>query len=121
MFKSYHIIFITEVIPIEGVRQQQGHTTTPGTPCPTLFEQCVGSFTSRKTVNNEELQEGAYSFSSLSEKTRECNHLQMQLQRQYFLLSHLKTLSGGPARVRIHDLPRGCPILWLSWIFRWHG
>jgi len=35
---------IPEVIPIEGT--QQGQTTTLGTLCPTLFEQCVGSFTS---------------------------------------------------------------------------
>ena len=27
---------------------QQGQTTTPGTPCPTLCKQCVGSFTSRR-------------------------------------------------------------------------
>ena len=38
---------------------QQGQTTTPGTPC--LFEQCVGSFTSRRVVNNEELRDRAYS------------------------------------------------------------
>ena len=24
----------------------QGLTTTPGTPCPTLFDECVGSLTS---------------------------------------------------------------------------
>ena len=38
-------------------------------------------------------------FSSLSEKTRKSNHLQMSLQRQHFLLSYLKTLSVGPAGV----------------------
>ena len=37
--------------------------------------------------------------SSLSEKTRKSNCLQMLLQRQYFLLSYLKTLSVGPAGV----------------------
>ena len=77
MFTSYHIIFIPEVIPIEGVPQQQGQTTTLGTPCPTLFKQCVGSFTYRRTVKNEELREGAYGLSSLSEKTTESYHLQM--------------------------------------------
>ena len=25
---------------------RQGQTTTPGTTCPTLFDKCVGSFTS---------------------------------------------------------------------------
>ena len=52
-------------------------TTTPGTWCPTLFEQCLGSFTSRRTVNNKELRDGAYGLSSLSEKTRKSSHLQM--------------------------------------------
>ena len=35
--------------------------------------------------------------SSLSEKTRKSNHLQMPLQRKHFLVSYLKTLSVGPA------------------------
>ena len=78
---------------------QQGQTATPRTPCPTLFEQCVGSLTSRKIMNNEELRDGAYGLSFLSKKTRKSNHLQMQLQRQQFLLSYLKTLTVGLARV----------------------
>ena len=45
------------------------------------------------------LWDGAYGLSSLSEKTRKSNHLQMLLQRQHFLLNYLKTLSVGPARV----------------------
>ena len=55
----------------------QGQTTAPGTLCPTLFKQCVGSFTSHISVYNAELQEGATALSSLSEKTRESNHFQM--------------------------------------------
>ena len=43
------------------------------------------------------LWDGAYSLSSLSEKTRKSNRLQMSIQRQHFLLSYLKTLSVGPA------------------------
>ena len=35
------------------------------------------SFTSSRIVNNEELRDGAYGLSSLSEKTIKCNHLQM--------------------------------------------
>lgn len=46
-----------------------------GIPCPPLFEQCIGSFTSRKAVNTEEFQDGANGLSSLSKKTREYNHL----------------------------------------------
>ena len=51
--------------------------------------------------------------SSISEKTRKSNHLQMKLQRQHLLLSYLKTLSVGPVGVsesRTHDLPRHSPV-----------
>ena len=48
--------------------------TTPGTPCRTPFEQCMGSFMFRKMVNHEVLRDGAYGLSSLSEKTIESNH-----------------------------------------------
>ena len=62
-------------------------------------------------MNIEVLWDGTYGLSSLSEKTRKSNRLQMSLQRQHFLLSYLKTLSVGPARVRTHDLPHGSPVL----------
>ena len=57
----------------------------------------VGSFTSHKNKSVKVLWDGTYGFSSLSEKTRKSNHLQMSLQRQHFLLSYLKTLNVGPA------------------------
>ena len=44
-------------------------------------------------MNIEVLWDGAYGLSSLSEKSRKANHLQMSLQRRHFLLSYLKTLS----------------------------
>ena len=43
-----------------SIRPQQGQTTTPGAPLRSLFEQCVGSFTSRRIVNNEELRDETY-------------------------------------------------------------
>ena len=43
----------------------------------------------------KELWDGTSGLSSLSEKTRKSNHLQMKLQREHFLLSYLKTLSVG--------------------------
>ena len=46
--------------------------------------------------NSEVAGDGAYGLSSLSEKTRISNHLQMSLQRQHILLSYFKTLSVGP-------------------------
>ena len=45
------------------------------------------------------LWDGAYGFSSLSEKTRKSNHLQMSLQREDFLLSYLKNLSVDPVGI----------------------
>ena len=60
---------------------------------PLLFSNSgVGSFTSHKNRSVKVLWDGTYGFSSLSEKTRKSNHLQMSLQRQHFLLSYLKTL-----------------------------
>ena len=57
------------------------------------------------------LGDGTYGFSSLSEKTRKSNCLQMSLQRQHFLLSYLKTLSVGPAGGRTRDLSLSSPAL----------
>ena len=62
-------------------------------------------------MNNAELRDRAYGISSLAEKTRESNHFQIQLQKQHFPLSQLKTLSVGTARVQIHDNPHGSSIL----------
>ena len=68
-------------------------TTTPGTTCPTLYDECVGYLTSPA---GEDAGEGAYSLSSLSKQTRISDRLQMSLQRQHILLSYFKTLSVGP-------------------------
>ena len=58
---------------------------------PLLFSNSdVGSFTSHKNKPEKVLWDGTYDFSSLSEKTRRSNHLQMSLQRQHFLLSFYK-------------------------------
>ena len=71
-------------------------TTTPGTTCPTLYDECVGSLTSPASHYSKDAGDGAYGLSSLSEKTRISNQLQMSLQRQHILLSYFKTLSVGP-------------------------
>ena len=62
-------------------------------------------------MSHKNQRDGTYGFSSLSEKTRKSNRLQMSLQRQHFLFSYLKTLSVGPARVRTRDLPLSRPAL----------
>ena len=66
---------------------------------------------SHKNKSGKVLWDGTYGFSSLSEKTRKSNHLQIWLQRQHFLLSHFKTLSIGPAGIWTHDLPLSRPAL----------
>ena len=55
------------------------------------------------------LWDGAYGLSSLSEKTRKSNGLQISLQRQHFLISYLKTL--GPAWVWTYGLTLSRPAL----------
>ena len=94
------------------VYTREDQTTTPETTSPTLCEQWVGSLTSHRVIYKQGLWDGAYGLSSLSEKTRKSNYLQMSEQRQHFLLSYLKTLSGGPAGVWTHDLPHGSPALY---------
>ena len=65
---------------------------------------------------------GAYGLSSLSEKTRKSNHLQMSEQRQQFLLSYLKTLSAGPFGVWTRELPHGSPVFYqlFTSAFSWY-
>ena len=75
-------------------------TTTLGTPCLTLFDECVGSLTCPASHDSEDAGDGAHGLSSLSEKTRISNYLQMSLQRQHILVSYFKTLSDGPVWVR---------------------
>jgi len=62
-------------------------TTTPGTSWPAFYDEYVGSLTSPVDLNSGDAGDGAYGLSSLSEKTRISNHLQMSLQRQRILLS----------------------------------
>ena len=51
---------------------------------PLLFSNSdVGSFTSHKNKSVKVLRDRTYGFSSLSEKTRKSNHLQMSLQRPW--------------------------------------
>ena len=78
-------------------------TTTPGTTSPTLYELC-GFFNFPQNIYMQGLWDGAYGLSSLSEKTRKSNLLQMSLQRQHFLLSYLKNV--------IRNRKNSCLWLW---------
>ena len=111
-----YVILVTRIVtrrddqmrpPWEYTHKDQ--TTTPGTTSPTLCEQWMGSLTSHRVMYKQGLWDGAYGLSSLLEKTRKCNHLQMSLQRQHFLFSYLKCWSGG---VWTRDLPHGSPALY---------
>ena len=56
--------------------------TLPGLRLVLFSNSCVGSFTSYKNqIGQKVLWDGTYGFSSLSEKTRKSNRLQMSLQR----------------------------------------
>ena len=57
-------------------------------------------------MNTEVLSDGAYGLSTLSEKTRKSNHLQMS-KGSTFSSVILKTLIVGPAGIWTHDLPHG--------------
>ena len=50
-----------------NVISEQNQATTPGTPCPTLYDKCVGSLTSPADHNREDAGDGTYGLSSLSE------------------------------------------------------
>ena len=81
--------------PMRGAIPTQSHNpwrlATPPGLRPLLFlKSDVGSFTSHKNKSVKVLWDGTYIFSSLSQKTRRSNHLQMSLQRQHFLLSFYK-------------------------------
>ena len=89
-------MLICRAFPTPTSTKDKDQTTTPGTPCPTLCEKCMGSLTSPANQYREDAGDGAYSLSSLSKKTRTSNHLHMSLQRQHILLSYFKTLSVGP-------------------------
>ena len=114
---------------MQGAILTQSHNpwslaTPPRSTRPLLFSNSdVGSFTSHKNKPVKVLWNVTYSFSSLSEKTRKSNHLQMSLQRQHFLLSYLKTLSVGRAGVWTRDLGRSADRRSTNWAnqaaFRW--
>ena len=88
----------------KGQPQQQKHTT--------LVKQCVGSFVSSTVVNTEELPDRSYGLSSLSEKTRESNHLHIIITKSVLSTQLFKDPECfGLAGVRTPDLPHGSLIL----------
>ena len=89
-----------EVPSLPNPTTRKGCMATPPGLQPLLCSNSdVGSFMSHKNKSVKALWDGTYSFSSLSERTTKSNHLQLSLESQHFLLSYLKTLSVGLARV----------------------
>ena len=62
--------------------------------------------------NTEDAGDGAYDLSSLSEKTKTSNHLQMSLRRQHVLLVILRPWVLVRSGARTRDLPRSSPALY---------
>ena len=109
-WRRIHEVTLDQDLSLQKTHQAQERLATPpGSTSPTLFKQWCGFFLSpTRTRYVKVLSDGwnLYGFSSLSKKTRKSIHLQMSLhKRQQFLLSYLKTLSVGPAKVWIGDLP----------------
>ena len=97
-------------VPIHDCESEIDHYTRQYVP---YAKKCAGSLMSHRFnyYMRKGLWDWAYGVSSLSEKTRKSNHLQMLLQRQHFLLSYLKTLSVGLAGVHTYGLPLSRPVL----------
>ena len=112
LYSSFYRANVSEHFSSTTVQWVKTRPQHRETPCPTLNDECVGSLTSPADHNSEDARDGAYGLSSLSEKTRTSNHLQMSLQRQHILLSYFKTLSVGPVWARTRDLPHRSPALY---------
>ena len=70
-----------------------------------------GFFNVPRDLRVQGLWDEGYGLSSLSEKTRKSNRLQMYFHMLHFPLSFLKTLSAGPDGFWINGLPLGRPAL----------
>ena len=100
-------------VSLQITRPAQERLVTPPSTSLLFSNSGAGTFTSHKNQISEisVRRDLLYGFSSLSEKTRKSNRLQMSLQRQHFLLSYFKTLIVGSAGVQTHDLPLSRPAL----------
>ena len=83
--------------PYMSVKVRQ--TTTPGTTCPTLYEECVGSLTSQKFITCAGACETGPTVYHPYPRRLESQTICRCYYKQHFLLSYLKTLSFGPAGV----------------------
>ena len=107
----YHIYHITSIPSLQGLYARIRSGSFQGI----LQHQELRSLLFAISVwvlklppSNQQLEEDAghraNGFSSLSEKTRMPNRLQISWQRQHILLSYFKTLSVGPVWVLNPDL-----------------
>ena len=97
--------------PSLPTQPMKSYATSLGFMPSTLYKQECGVFYVPQESKQRKSCDTAYSFSSLSEKTRNSNRLQMSQQRQHILLRCFKTLSVGLAVVWTCDLPLSRPAL----------
>ena len=87
-------------------------TTPEGSTPPTLFKQwCRFFYVPQEPDMLSAVRKDLWFFFLIREDYRNCNHLKMSLQRQHFLLSYLKTLRVGQARVQTCVRPLSGPVL----------
>ena len=77
---------------------KQGQTTTPGTPCRTLCEKCVGSLTSPTNQYTEKMQEkGPTVYRPYPRRLERLTICECHCKGSTFTsLSYFKTLNVGP-------------------------
>ena len=110
--KQLGLMFQLISTPSLPTQPMKGCTTPLGSMPPySLWTAVWGLLRLTRIKTEKVLWDRAYGFSSLSEKTRKSNHLQMSQQRQHILLRCFKTLSVGLAVVWTCDLPLSRPAL----------
>ena len=94
--KQLGLMFQLISTPSLPTQPMKGCTTPLGSMPPySLWTAVWGLLRPTRIKTEKVLWDRAYGFSSLSEKTRKSNHLQMSQQRQHILLHCFKTLSVG--------------------------
>jgi len=80
---------LTQPMNVRDTQVRTAHHTRNSVPC--SLQITSGFYLPASSYLCTKGWDGVYRLSSLFKNTRECNHLQMSLQRQHFLISYLKT------------------------------
>ena len=71
-------------------------TTTPGTSCATLYDECVGSLTSPADHNSGDAGGVDYRFLPLFKKAKTLSFVEFNANAACFCFNYFKTLSVSP-------------------------